>query len=541
MKHESIPDMLGRVLSGSKYGVRQTRGKFGLGAKMALIWAKKSTGMPIEVKSAHRRTSDAIPGTVSYCKLDIDIYKNEPNVLIHKKSPNTEAWKGTEITVVIGGNWTTYKSRIIQYLQQLAIITPYAQLELKYDCRFNEKRSFNVRYDRRSDQMPPLAKEVKHHPSALNDLLLKQLIDHSKHTNLTKFFTSDLSAMDAKLAKRVINELGDDFYAQMDISTLKTKQIHQIVCLLKQVEFKTPDGGFLSPAGEYNLRLGVIKELDPQLIATHTEAPAVFEGHSFIVEAAVSIGGKDVKEGLNIFRFANRIPLLFEAGGDVVTRTAMKNIKWSQYKIDPKRDKVGIFVSIVSTKIPFKGTGKEYIGDDIPELKKAVKHVLQQCCVQLRNKILKSFKNKENALRKKNLTKYIPDVSRAIHGLLAQMCERHRNNSSSATSSNARSIFSTNTIGLTDQTFQSARQAMIRAFKSKEVDEAFFSTKLNDSVDLADEQASALQQNTNGAAAKDQEKQQMFIVPLSSEQQFHPPIYHPTAVFKLYSTVKYSL
>ena len=35
MKHEKIPDLLGRVLSGSKYGVRQTRGKFGLGAKMA--------------------------------------------------------------------------------------------------------------------------------------------------------------------------------------------------------------------------------------------------------------------------------------------------------------------------------------------------------------------------------------------------------------------------------------------------------------------------------------------------------------------------
>ena len=53
MPHEKIPDFLGRVLAGSKYGVRQTRGKFGLGAKMALIWAKKSTGMPIEVRTAH--------------------------------------------------------------------------------------------------------------------------------------------------------------------------------------------------------------------------------------------------------------------------------------------------------------------------------------------------------------------------------------------------------------------------------------------------------------------------------------------------------
>lgn len=38
--HSAIPTSFGRVLSGSKYGVRQTRGKFGLGAKMALIWAK---------------------------------------------------------------------------------------------------------------------------------------------------------------------------------------------------------------------------------------------------------------------------------------------------------------------------------------------------------------------------------------------------------------------------------------------------------------------------------------------------------------------
>ena len=44
MRHEAIPNLLGKVLSGSKYGVRQTRGKFGLGAKMALIWSKKSTG-----------------------------------------------------------------------------------------------------------------------------------------------------------------------------------------------------------------------------------------------------------------------------------------------------------------------------------------------------------------------------------------------------------------------------------------------------------------------------------------------------------------
>ena len=85
MAHEAIPDLLGRVLSGSKYGVRQTRGKFGLGAKMALIWSKKSTGVPIRIKTSHVKgvrgggggnlmTEDGerkIGAKVSSCVLDI--------------------------------------------------------------------------------------------------------------------------------------------------------------------------------------------------------------------------------------------------------------------------------------------------------------------------------------------------------------------------------------------------------------------------------------------------------------------------------------
>ena len=75
MPHDQIPDMLGRVLSGTKYGVGQTRGKFGLGAKMALIWSKMTTGMPFEIASAQPGKSYQ-----SYYQLDIDIHKNAPNV-----------------------------------------------------------------------------------------------------------------------------------------------------------------------------------------------------------------------------------------------------------------------------------------------------------------------------------------------------------------------------------------------------------------------------------------------------------------------------
>lgn len=102
----------------------------------------------------------------------------------------------------------------------------------------------------------------------------------------------------------------------------------------------------------------------------------------------------------------------------MITKTALKRINWAAYKINQASDKIGVFVSIVSTKIPYKGAGKEYIGtlppcrcllmscsmiakllvqrvagslsglsllaaDDMDELVHAVKHAIQQCGLQV--------------------------------------------------------------------------------------------------------------------------------------------------------------
>lgn len=104
------------------------------------------------------------------------------------------------------------------------------------------------------------------------------------------------------------------------------------------------------------------------------------------------------------------------------------SFSWSSYKINQQQDKIGVFVSIVSTKIPFKGTGKEYIGDDITEISSAVKvysnypyelslsahlisillhlqSALKQCCLQLKSKIVKKLQARERQDRKRNLNR----------------------------------------------------------------------------------------------------------------------------------------
>lgn len=420
MSHEDIPEMLGRVLSGTKYGIKQTRGKFGLGAKMALIWSKMSTGLPIEVTSARRGSA-----TRSYYKLDLDIQKNRPNVHVSKFLENKDSWHGSELSVVIAGNWQYYRAKVLKYLQQIAVITPYARFKFDFLAE-DEKNTLHIIFERRTDKMPAPPAATKHHPSSVDLELIKRLARSTTSPTLVSFLCKDFACVSKGLAERIIDEMQMGGHAKLPPIELTDRQLARLHQLLHDVKFAEPSGDHLSPAGEYNLRLGIMKELRPELVATHQGSVGVHEGHAFIVEAAVSVGGKDIKQGINIHRFANRIPLLFEGGSDVITKTALKRINWSSYKISQSSDRVGVFVCIVSTKIPFKGAGKEYIADDVEEIQAAVRSAIQACCLQLRAKIARAQAAREQKQRKKNLTKYIPNVATAVYTVLKTLADQQK-------------------------------------------------------------------------------------------------------------------
>eukprot|EP00050_Salpingoeca_kvevrii_P021507 m.111660 g.111660 ORF g.111660 m.111660 type:complete len:706 (-) comp9377_c0_seq7:1526-3643(-) len=449
MPHDEIPRMLGIVLSGTKYNLRQARGRFGLGAKMALIWAKMTTERPLEIYTARPRSS-----TISHCTLDLNIHKNEPNIIVHEKLPNDGSvdgfpadFSGTEISVVIEGNWSggagqSYQWKILRYMRLLAVITPYAEFLMMYDDPMSEKNRLRIKYSRRTDIMPPVPKTVKHHPSSVDLVVaseLRRLALERKTPDLLRFLTTSFSNITRASALEFIETLGNKFDPDMSVEEIDKPRMKHLVHKLNDGDWPNPSGEALSPAGAYNMYLGVMKELNPDMIATHEEPPHVFQGcfspavhtrlsssvttgHAFIIEAAVSIGGKSVKQGISVFRFANRIPLLFEAGSDVIYRTAQE-LKWNTYKMSKTDDKIGVFVSMVSTKIPFKGTNKEFISDEIPQIKEAIRSALQKCCAQLKTKIARKKAFEQHRDRKRGLTKYIPDATGAIFNVLSRMVE----------------------------------------------------------------------------------------------------------------------
>lgn len=80
--------------------------------------------------------------------------RNEPHVHIHKEESNPLKWHGAELSVTILGNWQYYRAKVLRYMRQIAVITPYAQFRFHYKAE-DDKNSLDVTFVRRTDKMPP--------------------------------------------------------------------------------------------------------------------------------------------------------------------------------------------------------------------------------------------------------------------------------------------------------------------------------------------------------------------------------------------------
>ena len=68
---------------------------------------------------------------------------------------------------------------------------------------------------------------------------------------------------------RLIDEMRGGVDPETSPADLTNQQVIRIHQVLHQARFSDPNADHLSPAGEYNIRLGVMKEIQPDLVATH--------------------------------------------------------------------------------------------------------------------------------------------------------------------------------------------------------------------------------------------------------------------------------
>jgi DNA topoisomerase-6 subunit B len=167
IEHHNIPFLFGRVLTGSNYGARQTRGRFGLGAKMVLLNAMATVDLPILIKSRYHQSEKT-----SVFLLFIDLAKNEPIIVFEEQlDPGAMTFykgqaitalnhPGTEVSVTFTGSWRYAKKFVRNYFHQLFVITPYADFKVQFP---DEPEPLD--FERIVDDLPPSPKTVQiHHP-----------------------------------------------------------------------------------------------------------------------------------------------------------------------------------------------------------------------------------------------------------------------------------------------------------------------------------------------------------------------------------------
>jgi len=397
---EYIASAFGRVLFGSKYILRQTRGTFGLGGKMAILYGQITTHSPVKIL-----TSTGGP-TKYFCELMIDIQHNKPILRRGgiKVLPNPTYWHGTVIEFTFEGDYSRAKPRILEYFRQTAIILPYANIS------FIDPDGVLYKFERVTTEMPKPPQEVRPHPHGVDVELLKRLIRRTRAKTLVEFISNNFHRVGRRTALKFLRFARMDPYK--DPRSLKPDEIVRIVSAMRKFnDFLPPDASCLSPIGPKLLEKGIMKELQPEFVVAVQRKPSAYAGHPFIVEAAIAYGSNisSPKSGeINLYRYANKIPLLYDAHSDVAMKV-IKSIKWSRYKIDLSMP-IAFFVHIVSTKVPYKTVGKEFIADR-PEIAYEIEWALKTCARKLRTYLTK--KERKAAIRRKIniLERYLPKLA----------------------------------------------------------------------------------------------------------------------------------
>ncbi len=398
---DKAPYAFGRVLYSSKYVARQTRGMYGLGVKMAVLYGQMTTGKPTTV------ITSPIGFSKSYkFRVKVGVKTNEPEVLEKSEAFKSGQWSGTRVVIELEADWRRARSKVLEYIKRTAIVSPYADITLI------TPEGLMLRYPRSTSKLPRPPKEVKPHPKGVDVEMMKQLIDRSSAKNLLQFLVNEFQGIGPKTAKTLINMANLD--PSVSPKSLTDKQVKALVDAFRAFpRFKPPSAEALSPIGAELIKIGLKSVLKPEFVEAVTRRPSAYEGHPFIVEVGIAYGGEiPPSDAPILYRYANKIPLLYDEKSDVAWKVVGESVDWSNYKVSFPAPLV-VLTHIASTKIPYKGVGKESVAD-VPEIERELKLAVQEVARKLKAYLIKKEKEEEVQKKVVTLMKYVPEVSRSL-------------------------------------------------------------------------------------------------------------------------------
>ncbi|MDM7935027.1 MAG: DNA topoisomerase VI subunit B, partial [Methanothrix sp.] len=410
---EEIPRVFAKLLYGSRFHtLRQSRGQQGIGISAAVLYSQLTSGRPTRV------ISRIGPGRPAYsCDVMIDTSKNEPEV-VRWEEMDWERPRGTRVEMEVEGSYVrSRRQSVYGLLKSAAIVNPHARITLV-------EPDGNVEvFERATEELPKRASAIQPHPAGIELGELMKLLRHTDKRKLRVFPKETFSSIGSILAQEICERAGLD--PEMPPGGLSHEEATRLLSAFRQVRVKSPPVDCLSPIGEDLIRAGLEKEYRLDFIATAVRPVSVYSGNPFTVEVGLGYGGElDRDSRVEILRFANRVPLVYQQGACAITH-AVEGVSWKNYSLSQPAGSgvpVGpavILVHIASTNIPFTSESKDAVAD-VPEILSEVDLGLKEVARKLRRYLGRQSVLQERREKEEIIRRILPRISRKLAELLGR-------------------------------------------------------------------------------------------------------------------------
>ncbi len=431
---KSISKVFGSLLFGSRFhSLRQTRGQQGIGITGVVMYSQLTTGKPTMIISKIAKEEGAVRVNVG-----LDTKKNRAITSGEKRFSLDDVneakglhWigeHGVRIETRLKAKYQRGKQSVHQYLKMTSIVNPHASIDFRV---FDEEGGVieEASWPRVTEELPRPVKDIKPHPHGLEIGTLQRLLRDAKppsegegaRTPLRYFLRNTFSALSNSRCEQVIG------LAQLATtrkpSSLKPDEVNNLLAAFGKVRLPAPPTDCLSPIEDLLIKKGLSKAIDSRFVSTVTREPQVANGNPFQVEVGLIFGGDlPGDQPIQVLRFANRVPLMYQQGGCLLTK-ALESVDWKRYGLDhpggrgiPKGP-AAVLIHLASTNVQFTSEAKEALADNVvvhDEIRKAMLEVGRG----LRNHLKKSSQKKKAQEKFELVNIILPEIHDKVIGIL---------------------------------------------------------------------------------------------------------------------------
>ncbi len=423
---KSIEKVFGQLLFGSRFhAIRQSRGQQGIGITGVVMYCQLTTG-----RKTHVRSKIATETSAAIVDIGLDTRKNKAT----KSGEGRELWElpdgtlkehGLEITARMKAKYQRGRQSVYQYLRMTSIVNPHA------DITFVDPDGESHHWPRVTERLPRKVESIKPHPHGIHLGTLQRMCTESTDSRMTVFLRNNFSGVSSRAAKELLAAAEIEEKAKPKL--LKADHYRALLEAFqgermlndKPVKLLNPPTNCLSPIEELLIKKGLSKTIDSRYVTTMTRAPTVTQGNPYQVEVGLIFGdGMAADKPVEVLRFANRVPLMYQQGGCLLTK-AIESVDWRQYGLDQAggrgvpKGPAAILVHLASTNVQFTSEAKEALADNaevIDEVRKAL--------LEMGRGLRKHLEKKKKMAKTQEKFELVNDIIPAIAAKAASILDR---------------------------------------------------------------------------------------------------------------------